>query len=195
MSLQNVPLRNRQNPIRNQCEGIVKIRYPLVILFSSMLFQKKTVLGYFQLPSVIAGGYPTKNMETPKDQNLGRCQNFHQLSPQHIYDAAQIAGPELGAWRRLATPCTMASPRDFNDRILELHNLPAARKSLPIHKSKKQIDEGFTDTLAHARTVTKAVGGSFSEVQGFGSDSRHVSILVNQQRVQVHPAIHPSGYD
>ena len=98
-------------------------------------------------------------METPKDQNLGRCQNFHQLIPQHIYDAAQIAGPELGAWRRLATPCTMASPRDFNDRILELHNLPAARKSLPIHKSKKQIDEGFTDTLAHARTVTKAVGG------------------------------------
>ena len=143
---------NRQNAIRNQCEGIVKIRYPLVILFSSMLFKKKAVLGYFQVPSVIAGGYPTKNMETPKDQNLGRCQNFHQLSPQHIYDAAQVAGPELGAWRRLATPCTMASPGSSTTEFWDKNGLflkmsvslrpgtpqPPCRKSLPIHKSKKK---------------------------------------------------------
>ena len=168
------------------------------------------------MPSVIAGGYPTKNMETPKDQNLGRCQNFHQLSPQHIYDAAQVAGPELGAWRRLATPCTMASPGSSTTEFWDKNGLflkmsvslrpgtpqPPCRKSLPIHKSKKKGRQRFHWHVGTRQDCDPAVGGwlwslKLQQSPRLWSDSRHVSILVNQQRVrvQVHPAIHPSGYD
>ena len=69
--------------------------------------------------------------------------------------------------------------RDFNDRILvekwaisENECFASAwnsttsllQEKVSLSTNPKKIDKGFTDTLPHARTVTKRLGGGFGQI-------------------------------